>query len=156
MNLCPAKNADAGRKDAKADVLTWAPACVKVRDLDPGHAHFGDWAKGCGGDPGLERSGEEVKSVYAHRGNQPWDGRRHVQGDPDWEEDNPNDVGEEKGVVKPSAPEADGEQEKNVHGDQPDETESNIVGQELLRDDSLQGPFVNWDITDQSQPRGIR
>ena len=147
VDLGPAENADAGRKDAKADVLAWTPAGVEVRDLDPGHPQLGDWAKGCGADSGLEYSDKVVKSIYTHRSEHPWDGCWHVQGDPDWEEDNPEDVCEEKDIVKPSAPEAYGEQEKDVHGDKSNETESNIVGHDSFRDDSLQGPFIDWSMT---------
>ena len=145
MNLGPAKNADPGRKDAKADVLAWAPPRIEVRDLDPGHPQLGDWAKGCGADSGLEYSYEVVKSVYACRGKHPWDGHWHVQGDPNRDEDNSEDVGEEKNVVKSSAPEVEGEQEKDVHGDQCNETKSNIVDQDFFRDGSLEGPFIDWD-----------
>lgn len=143
VNLGPAKNTTTGRKDAKAGVLAWTPACVEVRDLDPSHPQLRDWAEGCDANSGLEHSNEVVKSVYTRRGNHPWDGRGHVQGDPNWNEDNPKDMGEEESVVKPCAPKADGEQEKDVHGDQPDKTESNVVSQEFFRDDSLQGPFVD-------------
>ena len=114
MNLGPAQSADTGRKDAKTDVLTWAPACVEVRDLDPGHPQLGDRAKGRGADSGLEQPDEVVKSVYTCGSEQPWDGLRHMEGDSNWKEDNPKDVGEEKDVVKPSAPEAEGKEEKDV------------------------------------------
>ena len=59
------------------------------------------------------------------------------------EEDDPHDVGEEENVVESSAPEGDGEDEKDVHGDQAKETESNAGSLELLHDGALFGPLVD-------------
>ena len=143
MDLGPPKDSKTGGKNTESDVLAWAPPCIEVGNLDPGHSQLRNWAEGCIADSGLERSDHVVKSIYSRCGKDPRKSRRHVKNEADGEEDDADDVGEEESIVESPAPEGNGEEEKYIHRDQTKETESNAGGLELLHDDALPGPQVD-------------